>query len=60
MKIFTYNKFEICGLKGLTVALGNFDGLHKGHKKVIELAQPIIKSECFGLITFEPHPRQFF
>jgi riboflavin kinase/FMN adenylyltransferase len=42
------------------VALGNFDGLHKCHKKVIELAQPIIKSECFGLITFEPHPRQFF
>ncbi|MEE2774866.1 MAG: bifunctional riboflavin kinase/FAD synthetase [Pseudomonadota bacterium] len=60
MKFFTYNKYENCDLQDLSVALGNFDGLHQGHKQVIELARPTVDSQCFGLITFEPHPRQFF
>tara|TARA_B110000438_G_scaffold235387_1_gene232100 strand:+ start:1194 stop:2150 length:957 start_codon:yes stop_codon:yes gene_type:complete len=44
------------------VAIGNFDGIHNGHKSlirsVIDLANA--KSKMAGLITFTPHPRSFF
>lgn len=41
------------------VALGNFDGLHRGHQKVIE---SILNSQNFSptVVTFNPHPREFF
>ncbi|MCC5661234.1 bifunctional riboflavin kinase/FAD synthetase [Nostoc sp. XA010] len=41
------------------VALGNFDGLHRGHQKVIE---SILNSQNFypTVVTFNPHPREFF
>jgi riboflavin kinase/FMN adenylyltransferase len=45
-------------LKGASVAMGNFDGIHRGHASVIEAArQP---GHPLGVITFEPHPRQVF
>lgn len=37
--------------------MGNFDGVHLGHRAVIDLARG---SAPLGVITFEPHPRQFF
>jgi riboflavin kinase/FMN adenylyltransferase len=43
--------------RGASVAMGNFDGVHKGHVAVIKLAQG---QGPLGVITFEPHPRQFF
>ncbi|MBL1208798.1 bifunctional riboflavin kinase/FAD synthetase [Geminocystis sp. GBBB08] len=41
------------------VALGNFDGIHKGHQQVI---QPIFKYPNLtpSLVTFIPHPQEFF
>lgn len=41
------------------VALGNFDGIHKGHQQVI---QPIFKYQNLtpSLVTFIPHPEEFF
>lgn len=41
------------------VALGNFDGIHKGHQQVI---QPIFNYENLtpSLVTFIPHPEEFF
>lgn len=44
--------------KGASVAMGNFDGVHLGHQKVIDLAR--IPATPLGIITFEPHPRQVF
>lgn len=48
--------------KGSVVALGNFDGIHRGHAAVIgELMR--IAAELgarSAVVTFEPHPRQFF
>lgn len=38
--------------------MGNFDGVHLGHKAVIDLARR--PNEPLGVVTFEPHPRQFF
>ena len=44
--------------RGLSVALGNFDGVHAGHRAVIEGA--IAAGAPLGVATFEPPPRQFF
>ena len=48
--------------RGASVAIGNFDGVHLGHQSVIDLARQ--KAEAanapLGIMTFEPHPRQFF
>ena len=37
--------------------MGNFDGVHLGHRSVIDLARG---AAPLGVITFEPHPRQVF
>ena len=48
--------------RGAAVALGNFDGVHRGHLAVLDLARAAAKAAHapLGVITFEPHPRQFF
>jgi len=43
--------------RGASVAMGNFDGVHLGHRSVIDLAGT---QGRLGVVTFEPHPRQFF
>ncbi|WP_323020562.1 bifunctional riboflavin kinase/FAD synthetase [Pararhodobacter sp.] len=45
-------------LKGASVAMGNFDGVHRGHQAVIDAARR--PDAPLGVITFEPHPRQVF
>lgn len=49
-------------LKGGVIALGNFDGLHRGHQAVIGRAIALAKekSAAAAVMTFEPHPRMFF
>ena len=44
------------------IAIGNFDGLHLGHQKVLNQAKLKAKKENlkFGIITFEPIPTMFF
>jgi riboflavin kinase/FMN adenylyltransferase len=46
--------------RGATVAIGNFDGVHKGHQSVIELARSAAPGAPLGVMTFEPHPREYF
>lgn len=43
--------------RGASVAMGNFDGVHLGHQSVIDLARG---HAPLGIVTFEPHPREFF
>jgi riboflavin kinase / FMN adenylyltransferase len=49
-------------LRGASVAIGNFDGVHRGHKAVIAaaLAQGRARGKPSAALTFEPHPRAFF
>lgn len=50
------------GLDGAVAAIGNFDGLHRGHVAVIERAKVLAKKlhrPCV-ILTFEPHPTDFF
>ena len=44
------------------VAIGNFDGIHLGHQKVLNRARQKAKVNRvpFGVITFEPMPAMFF
>jgi riboflavin kinase/FMN adenylyltransferase len=48
--------------KGTVVALGNFDGVHLGHRAVIDAALQMGRSHGRPAlaVTFEPHPRSFF
>jgi len=50
------------GLIGAVYAIGNFDGLHLGHRAVIERAVAMAKERAApgALLTFEPHPADFF
>lgn len=50
------------GLIGAVYAIGNFDGLHLGHRAVIERAVALAKERAApsALLTFEPHPADFF
>ena len=47
---------------GGVIAIGNFDGIHLGHQKVINEAKKKAKKNKlpFGLMTFEPVPVMFF
>jgi riboflavin kinase / FMN adenylyltransferase len=48
--------------RGSVVAMGNFDGLHLGHRAVITAALEMGKAHGRPAlaVTFEPHPRRFF
>ncbi len=50
------------GCKEAVVAIGNFDGVHLGHQKLIEAAEQQAKKlgKPLGVLTFEPHPRSLF
>jgi riboflavin kinase/FMN adenylyltransferase len=46
--------------RGAVVAIGNFDGVHRGHRVLIEMARRRANMlGCpLGVVTFEPHPRE--
>ncbi len=48
--------------RGASAAIGNFDGVHLGHQHVIGLARSEAErlGAPLGVVTFEPHPRQYF
>jgi riboflavin kinase/FMN adenylyltransferase len=46
--------------RGATVALGNFDGVHLGHVHLLRSAHAARPDAKLAVLTFEPHPREFF
>ncbi|EYD72666.1 bifunctional riboflavin kinase/FAD synthetase [Limimaricola hongkongensis] len=48
--------------RGAAAAIGNFDGVHLGHLSVIDLARAEAErlGAPLGVMTFEPHPREYF
>ncbi len=57
MKVHQHWQGLLPDARGASVAMGNFDGLHRGHARVIDLARG---PAPLGVVTFEPHPRQYF
>ena len=49
-------------LKGSSAAIGAFDGVHRGHRAVIEAAAEAARARDLPLsvVTFDPHPRRWF
>ena len=46
--------------RGAALALGNFDGVHRGHAHLVRAAHGARPDVRLGVLTFEPHPREFF
>lgn len=48
--------------RGASAAIGNFDGVHIGHQSVIDTARAAghVIGAPLGVLTFEPHPREYF
>ena len=46
-------------MRGVVVALGNFDGVHLGHQKVLSRAVEVGRERGYKVVvaTFDPHPR---
>jgi riboflavin kinase/FMN adenylyltransferase len=57
MQIFKHWQGLDSSARGASVAMGNFDGVHLGHQSVIAQAAA---NGPLGVVTFEPHPREFF
>lgn len=63
---FSSRPFPVCRdgeavperLDGAVAAIGNFDGVHRGHQSLIRLA--LETDRPAAVVTFEPHPRTFF
>ncbi len=62
MKVLRDGEIPLDSLKGASLAIGNFDGVHRGHQAVLEAAkrEAAARNAPAGVVTFEPHPRQFF
>jgi len=61
MELISLNQIPKEALHSI-VAIGNFDGVHLGHKRVINRAREISETQKkkLSIITFEPHPKCFF
>lgn len=60
MRIIRDYQFVNAEDRGASAAIGNFDGVHIGHRSVIELAGSAAPKAPLGVMTFEPHPREYF
>ncbi|HEX2115655.1 MAG TPA: bifunctional riboflavin kinase/FAD synthetase [Alphaproteobacteria bacterium] len=62
MRVFRHYTDLPAASQGSIVAIGNFDGVHRGHQAVIGEAVRRAKAagRASGVLTFEPHPRRFF
>ncbi len=62
MQIFRHHTQIPDGARGAVVAIGNFDGIHRGHQTLIGQAAALARqlNAPLAVMTFEPHPRMFF
>jgi riboflavin kinase/FMN adenylyltransferase len=62
MRIFRHYDDVTAESKGAVVAIGNFDGVHRGHQALIARARAHAdaRGAPMGVLAFEPHPQEFF
>ena len=62
MRIFRHYSDIPDAYKGAVVAIGNFDGVHRGHQALIAHARALAEERGapLAVVAFEPHPQEFF
>ena len=62
MKIFKLNTDTPFNENNICLAIGNFDGFHKGHQKIISILKKVSEEKNLqsAIMSFDPHPRKFF
>jgi riboflavin kinase/FMN adenylyltransferase len=62
MRIYRHFETLPAEARGAAIAIGNFDGVHRGHQAVIGEAGRIARAAKlpWAVLTFEPHPRRVF
>lgn len=62
MELFRSLRQLPASAKGAAIAIGNFDGVHRGHQAILETTRTLAQSlgAAPAVLTFEPHPRMFF
>jgi riboflavin kinase/FMN adenylyltransferase len=62
MRIFRHYRDVPAAFRGAVVAVGNFDGVHRGHQALIGEAGRLARERggLLGVLAFEPHPQEFF
>jgi riboflavin kinase/FMN adenylyltransferase len=62
LKIFRHFDDVPDACRGAVVAIGNFDGVHRGHRALIAEArkQALATGAPLAVLSFEPHPQEFF
>ncbi len=62
MQVVDLSKAVPDSARGAVTAIGNFDGMHRGHQALLEITRKIAldRGLPFGVLTFEPHPRRLF
>jgi riboflavin kinase/FMN adenylyltransferase len=58
MQIFRHFEHLPAAARGAAVAIGNFDGVHRGHQALIAHTKTLAPK--LGILVFEPHPQEFF
>ncbi|MBX7146309.1 MAG: bifunctional riboflavin kinase/FAD synthetase [Alphaproteobacteria bacterium] len=62
MKLIRYLNNPLSFIQKNVISLGNFDGVHQGHQMVLKEGKNIAKKNSIphAVLTFEPHPKEFF
>ena len=62
MKYFELDTQSQFKEKNLCLAIGNFDGFHKGHVAILNSLKKVAnkKNQTTAIMSFNPHPREFF
>ncbi len=58
MQIYRHYENLPAAARGAAVAVGNFDGVHRGHQALIARTKTL--GDKLGVLVFEPHPQEFF